>query len=330
VAPPDGDRAFAARQPAVLLTALLDRQVVFFGGKGGVGKTTCSSAFALAASEQGQRVLLVSTDPAHSTSDIFERRIGPKERELSPRLSALEIDGEMEAARYIDDVKRDIQKMFSPGVLKQANQQIEMAAASPGLIEVALLDRMIDLIVDREGAFDLIVFDTAPTGHTLQLLRMPDAMTAWIQALVRHRRAVVEIDRGSDQSREQAEAADPVLAALTRRHERLGRLRATIMDRARTSFALVTIPERLAIEETARAQELLTDTGVDVGGLIVNRVLPDGLEGEFYRARKAQEATYLEEIDRRFRRLPRIRVRQLPRDVYGLASLAEVSQQLVA
>src|SRR5206468_1165308 len=82
-----------AWQPPVLLTGLLDRQVVFFGGKGGVGKTTCSSAFALAASQQGQRVLLVSTDPAHSTSDIFERPIGPKERELSPRLSALEIDG---------------------------------------------------------------------------------------------------------------------------------------------------------------------------------------------------------------------------------------------
>jgi arsenite-transporting ATPase len=314
----------------VLLTALLDRHVVFFGGKGGVGKTTCSSAFALAASQQGQRVLLVSTDPAHSTSDIFERHIGPKERELSPRLSALEIDGEGEAARYIEGVKRDIQKMFSPNVVKQAHRQIEMAAASPGLIEVALLDRMIDLIVDREQVFDLIVFDTAPTGHTLQLLRMPDAMTAWIQALVRHRRAVVEIDRGSDQSQQEAEAADPVLAALTRRHERLGRLRATIMDRSRTSFALVTIPERLAIEETVRAEELLTDTGVDVGGLIVNRVLPDDLEGEFFRARKAQEATYLQEIDRRFKRLPRVRVRLLPRDVYGLESLARVSEQLVA
>ncbi len=147
--------------------------------------------------------------------------------------------------------------MFSPNVIKQAHRQIEMAAASPGLIEVALLDRMIDLIVDRENVFDLIVFDTAPTGHTLQLLRMPDAMTTWIQALVRHRRAVVEIDRGADQTAAEAEAADPVLAALSRRHERLGRLRSTIMDRARTSFALVTIPERLAIEETARAEELL-------------------------------------------------------------------------
>lgn len=314
----------------MLLTPLLDRQVVFFGGKGGVGKTTCSSAFALAASQRGQRVLLVSTDPAHSTSDIFERQLGPVETEIAPRLFALEIDGDAEAARYIADVKRDIQKMFSPAVIKQANRQIEMAAASPGLIEVALLDRMIDLILDRGRTHDLLVFDTAPTGHTLQLLRMPDAMTTWIQALVRHRRAVLEIDSGIDQPAEAIIAADPVLQALERRHQRLNAVHGTILDRSRTSFALVTIPERLAIEETARAADLLDDTGVSVGGLVVNRVLPDNLEGEFYASRKAQEQSYLDEIDRRFTRLPRVRVRQLPRDVYGLASLARVSEQLLA
>jgi arsenite/tail-anchored protein-transporting ATPase len=314
----------------VLLTRLLDRQVVFFGGKGGVGKTTCSSAFALGVSQRGQRVLLVSTDPAHSTSDIFERQLGPTETELAPNLAALEIDGEAEAARYIGGVKRDIQKMFSPGVVRQANRQIEMAAASPGLIEVALLDRMIELILDRGRSHDLIVFDTAPTGHTLQLLRMPDAMTTWIQALVRHRRALLEIDRGVDQATEEVIATDPVLAALGRRHERLEQVRTTIMDRSRTSFALVTIPERLSIEETARAAQLLEETGVDVGALVVNRVLPDNLEGEFYRSRKDQEQSYLEEIDRRFKRLPRVRVRQLPRDVYGLPSLALVSGQLLA
>jgi arsenite-transporting ATPase len=219
--------------------------------------------------------------------------------------------------------------MFSPNVITQAHRQIEMAAASPGLVEVALLDRMIDLIVDREQAFDLIVFDTAPTGHTLQLLRMPDAMTAWIQALVRHRRAVLEIDRGAEQTRQEAAAADPVLNALERRHERISRLRSTIIDRAKTSFVLVTIPERLAIEETARAEDLLSDTGVDVGALIINRVLPDDLEGEFYRARKDQEEMYLGEIDRRFPRLRRVRIRQLPRDVYGIASLEQISQYLV-
>jgi arsenite/tail-anchored protein-transporting ATPase len=300
-----------------MLDTLLERDVVFFGGKGGVGKTTCSAAFALAASRRGRRVLLVSTDPAHSTSDIFQRRIGAAERELLPGLSAIEIDADREAARYIGDVKRDIARMFSPGVIRQAHRQIDMAAASPGLTEVALLDRMIDLIVQhgtRADTYDLIVFDTAPTGHTLQLLRMPDAMTTWIQALVRHRRALLEIDSGGGDPAVPIEA-DPILTALERRHHRLVTLRDRVTDRARTSFALVTIPERLAIEETA---------------LIVNRILPDGLTGEFYVARKAQEASYLDEIGTRFPRLARTDVVQLARDVYGLDALTDVSRQLVA
>ena len=125
------------------MISLLDRDVVFFGGKGGVGKTTCSAAFALSASRSGRRTLLVSTDPAHSTSDIFERRIGASERELQKDLWALEIDGDAEAARYISDVKRDIQKMFSAGVVQQAHKQIEMAAAFsiPLLLATAPPDR---------------------------------------------------------------------------------------------------------------------------------------------------------------------------------------------
>ena len=306
---------------------LSNRDVVFFGGKGGVGKTTCSAAFALAASRSGRSVLLVSTDPAHSTSDIFERRIGSEPSELLPNLSAVEIDADAEASRYVTDVKRDIARMFSPAVVRQATRQIDLAAASPGLAEVAMLDRVVDLMAEHADD-TLIVFDTAPTGHTLQLLRMPDAMDAWIQALVRHRRAMLEIDRGGDEADETA-SADPVLAALERRHRRLAQLRDTIVDRARASFVLVTIPERLAIEETVRAARLLADTNVDIGGLVVNRVLPDGLEGDFYRSRKDQEHAYLSEIDRRFGGLRQVRVHQRPRDVYGLAPLEAIGRELV-
>ena len=309
--------------PAATLAPLLDRRAVFFGGKGGVGKTTCSAAFALAASRRNRRVLLVSTDPAHSTSDVFEQPIGAGRRELVPNLSAVEIDAARESSRYVDDVKREIDRMFSPAVIRQAHRQIDLAAASPGLAEVALLDRVIDVLVDRSEPADLIVFDTAPTGHTLQLLRMPEAMTAWIQALVRHRRALLEIDHGGDDRGD-----DPILAALERRHERLAALRASITDRAQTSFVLVTIPERLAIEETTRAAEMLADTGVDVGALIVNRILPDGLEGEFYLSRKYQEREYLTEIDKRFAQLRRVHVRQLARDVYGLEPLGLITDQL--
>jgi arsenite-transporting ATPase len=313
----------------VLLNALFDRQVVFFGGKGGVGKTTCSAAFALAASRRGMRVLLVSTDPAHSTSDIFSERLGGSAREIAPGLSALEIDAARESARYVSEVKGEIERIFSPNIVRQAHRQIDLAAASPGLSETALLDRMIDIIFDRQRRCDLIVFDTAPTGHTLQLLRMPDAMTTWIRALVKHRRAMLDIDRGSGVSGDEAPASDPVLTALERRQERLTRLVECLTDRRQATFVLVVIPERLPIEETARAADLLRDAHVDIGALIVNRILPDGLQGEFYASRKAQEATYLAEIARRFAAVPQAAVRLLPHDVHGLDALAHISDQLL-
>jgi arsenite-transporting ATPase len=316
-----------------VLLSLLDRRVVFFGGKGGVGKTTCSAAFALVASGRGKRVLLVSTDPAHSTADIFGQPLGNTARELTPNLSAIEIDADREATRYVDQVKQDIEKMFSPTVVQRARKQIDLAAASPGLAEVALVDRMIDLIVSNDTArsrYDLIVFDTAPTGHTMQLLRMPEAMTTWIQALVKHRKAMLEIDHQSEEQRSAAAQADPVLTALERRYRRLMELRAYVTDRGRTSFVLVTIPERLAIDETARAADTLRDAALDIGGLVVNRVLPEGLAGSFYDSRKAQEREYLDEIARRFSRLARVSVYQLPRDVHGMEPLASVAAQLVA
>jgi arsenite/tail-anchored protein-transporting ATPase len=317
----------------VSFETLLDRRVVFFGGKGGVGKTTCSAAFALAASEHGRRVLLVSTDPAHSTADIFQQRIGAEPRQVAPALWAIEIDAAYESTRYVAQVKQDIEKMFSPTVVQRARKQIDLAAAAPGLAEVALLDRIIDLIVENDSAksrYDLITFDTAPTGHTMQLLRMPDAMTTWIQALVKHRKALLEIDHQSGEQRDAAAASDPVLNALDRRYRRLVELRAYVTDRGKTSFVLVTIPERLAIDETARAAETLRDTALDIGGLIVNRVLPEGLGGAFYDARKAQEQEYLNEIDRRFARLRRTVVRQLPRDVAGMTPLRAIAAQLVS
>src|SRR5262249_36984853 len=113
----DGPGAFTCRQPAVLLNHLLDREVVFFGGEGGVGKTPCSAAFALAAGRGGKRVLLVSTDPAHSTSDILDKPLSDTAREIEPGLSALEIDAERESARYVAGVKREIERIFSPNIM---------------------------------------------------------------------------------------------------------------------------------------------------------------------------------------------------------------------
>ena len=166
---------------------------------------------ALAASRAGKRVLLVSTDPAHSTSDIFERPIGPEVVELLPNLHGLEIDAARESQRYVADVKAHIKELFGHHILKEANRQIDLAASMPGAEEVALFDRIGSLIRGEDDRFDLIVFDTAPTGHTLRLIRMPELMEAWIRALSRSRRAMLGV--------EQDDKNDPVMLSLAARLE---------------------------------------------------------------------------------------------------------------
>src|SRR5437762_7821201 len=117
---------------------LLKKRILFFGGKGGVGKTTCASAVALAAAKAGKRVLVVSTDPAHSTSDIFERPFSCEESEVYPGINGIEVDADFEARRYIDTVKSQIARLFSPSILKEAERQIELVSTMPGVEEVAL------------------------------------------------------------------------------------------------------------------------------------------------------------------------------------------------
>src|SRR5262245_29069247 len=165
---------------------LIDKRVLFFGGKGGVGKTTCASAVALWASRAGKRVLLVSTDPAHSTADIFGIAVGGAESEILPSLFALEIDSAAEAKQYIADVRARATALFGPGATK-ALQQIDLAGSMPGIEDAALFDRISRIVADQAGEYDLVIFDTAPTGHTMPLLRMPEAMTAWLRALAQSR-----------------------------------------------------------------------------------------------------------------------------------------------
>jgi arsenite-transporting ATPase len=162
---------------------------------------------------------------------------------------------------------------------------------------------------------------------------MPELVLSWIGALSRRRRALLSLDQDIDQVRRRPEAVDPdedpILRTLDQRREKLEQVRARLMQHNFTGFVLVLVPERLPIEETARAAEVLRESNVNVCGVLVNRVLPEGLEGGFYQSRRRQEQVYVEEIRRRFAAYPLAWIPQFPTDVYGLKDLERVRSVLM-
>jgi arsenite-transporting ATPase len=303
--------------------------IVFFGGKGGVGKTTLAAAFALHSAEQGARTLLVSTDPAHSTGDMLEVPLGDEASEVLPGLHAVEIDPEAEAERYIAGVKERVRQVASPRILDEVEREIDLARSSPGAEEAALLDRFAEVMRTAGGAYDRIVFDTAPTGHTVRLLSLPELMSRWIDGLVSRRRKVRSLGR---MWRNVAGAAagtagredDPVLNALEERQARFRAAREIVTDPKRTAFTFVLTPERLPILETCKAAAALERSRIPVAAVIVNRVLPPDAEGAFLTRRREREARYLDDIDRELAAYPRVRVPLFDSDVQGLEGLRRV------
>jgi len=309
----------------VLLSA---HPIVFVGGKGGVGKTTVATALARALADAGHRTLLVSTDPAHSTGDLLGARLGDEPLRIAERLDAVEIDAERVAVAYVESVRRDLHRVVAREVRPTVDRHLDLAREGAGTLDSALLDRLTDLIALQPATYDRIVIDTAPTGHMLRLLAMPDVLERWIQGLVRQREGVQGMDRmlanmvGESPERED----DPVLTRLRRQRERLGALRHRLAHDA--LMHAVMIPERLPIEETVRALPALRAAGVHVGCVVVNRVLPGTADGEFLAARRRQQDTYLAEIRDRLAGERLVIVPQQPEDVSTAAALAALSVHL--
>jgi arsenite-transporting ATPase len=280
---------------------------VFFGGKGGVGKTTMSSAFAHKCATAGQDILLVSTDPAHSTADVFDQSFTDEPRPVDgyDSLEALEIDPKEVVNEHLMETKRALGDQVSASVVNEIDRQIELAHQTPGAHEAALFDQFIEIM--RDSDHDRVVFDTSPTGGTLRLLSLPEYLGGWIDRLVEKREASIDLyERAAIGGREPRRSAlgDPILARLQDRKETFEFARETLTTDA--AFVLVVSPDELSLRETERAIGSLRERDLHVVGLVVNRLTPapdddeDGHGARFLRQRRETEAEHLRELEERF------------------------------
>ncbi|MUW14329.1 TRC40/GET3/ArsA family transport-energizing ATPase [Halorubrum sp. CBA1125] len=278
-------------------------EFVFFGGKGGVGKTTVSCAYAYRCATAGVRTLVVSTDPAHSVSDVFDQQFGdaPASVDGVEGLDAMEIDPEDEMQRHLEEIREGLSEQVSAAMVSEINRQLEMSHGTPGAYEAALFDAFVGVMRDEAEPYDRVVFDTAPTGSTLRLLGLPEFLGDWIDRLLYKRKQSIDLFEKAaigDMEPRRLMEGDPVLERLQRRKEFFE----FAGDAMRTdaAFFLVLNPDQLSVNETGRAIEAFTERDLRVRGLVANKLTPepdDDEEGRGARYLREKVATERDRLD---------------------------------
>jgi arsenite-transporting ATPase len=305
----------------------VNARYLFFGGKGGVGKTTAASAtalFLLHNSKRNDSILLFSTDPAHSLSDSLDVKIGNRLVEVKQfrgaRLFAYEMDASLALERFRAAHSEVLAEIAERGTLLDEEDIKQLLNLSlPGLDEVMSLFELSE--VDRAGKYTRIVVDTAPSGHTSRLLRLPEVFERIVRTLdlmgEKHRYMIEQFAR-------RRAPLDRVELFLRDLNDRIASVRKLLYDAAETTFSLVTIPESMSVRETERYLELLKEQGVPVRDLIVNRVEQEHDGCEYCHARVLGQKKWLKEIGRAFRGLELHHVPLMPQELRGVEALKEV------
>ncbi|MFT5222615.1 MAG: arsenite-transporting ATPase, partial [Glaciecola sp.] len=280
-------------------------RIVLFTGKGGVGKTTVAAATAVRAAAAGKRVLITSTDPAHSLSDAFDQPLqdgptpilGDVGGDGTGRLLAQQIDAQARLEHHWRDVRDYLVELLAFGGVGEV--QAEELVLLPGLDEIFSL---IDLRKQVEsGEHDLIVVDCAPTAETLRLLALPDALRWYVERMLQPGRRVAKAVRPVVNRLGGAPLPqDEVFGAVESIHADLARVHAILQDATRSTVRLVVNPERMVVAEAIRTATSLALFGYAVDAVIVNRVLPDEITDPYLAKWKLRHAEHLATIESSF------------------------------
>ena len=298
-------------------------RVILFTGKGGVGKTSLAAATAVRAADMGKRTIVLSTDIAHSLADSLDVELGNEPREVIPNLWGQETEIYKTLETYWGVIQRYIAALMSwrgmSGIV--ADEVVVL----PGMEELANL-----LFIERyrrEGKYDVVIVDSAPTGETLRLLSFPDMLHWWMNRLFPLQRKVAAVVRPVVGALSDIPLpSNSVMDAVVELYAELEDVHKLLLDGEQTSIRLVVNPEKMVIKEAQRTLTYLNLFGYSTDSVIVNRILPESVNDGYFAGWKESQRKYIEYIDEAFSPLPILNMPLLDQEVVGVDMLRRMAR----
>ena len=304
---------------------------LFFGGKGGVGKTALAGATALWLAGQGRRTLLASTNPVHSLSGLLGQDVSGGHTDIAgvPNFWAYEIDTRETIERSKKDIRDKIQWFLKfADISTKADDFVESATMNPAFEESAMFENMVDMMLKNE--YDTYVFDTAPTANARRLLGMSKVYSLWVDKMLKSREEARTLREMLSFTKKKED--DPLLRYLLQFRTRMGQARLLLTDAQQTAFFFVTLPEALPIAVITRFIGWFHDFGIPVGGVIVNMLLDRQALGtdvpEFVLNRMQMQDDHMKTVWEKFDGNVRAIVPLFDQEVRGVPMLRQTAQAL--
>ncbi|WP_099211411.1 ArsA family ATPase [Thermococcus henrietii] len=317
-------------------------RVLFVIGKGGVGKTTTSASIAVGLAERGYKTLIVSLDPAHNLGDVLMEKLSDKPKKILDNLYASELDMEKLIKAYLKHLEKNLKNMYRYLTVINLEKYFEVLSYSPGIEEYATLEAIREILSEGDK-WDVIVFDTPPTGLTLRVLALPRISLIWADKLIDIRRKILqrrkaiakikgeeeyEID-GEKFKLPKDEAEDPVMKELLQYRKEVEFVERVITDPEKTSVVAVMNPEMLPLYETERAYESLKKFNVPLRLIVVNKVIQLKEEVPELKVKMEAQKKVLEEVERKFRGIDVIKLPMFAEEPRGLEWLRRLGGMIL-
>jgi arsenite-transporting ATPase len=304
---------------------------IFFGGKGGVGKTVFAAATAMWHAKEGRRTMLASTNPVHSLSSLLGQNVLGAHTPVNgvPNLWAYEIDTKDTIERSKLEIREKIQWFLKfADISTKAEDFVESATMNPAFEESAMFENMVDLMLKNE--YDVYVFDTAPTANARRLLGMSKVYSLWVNKMLKSREEAKTLREMLSFTKKKEK--DPLMDYLLSFRDRMEQARVLLTNPELTSFFFVTLPEALPIAVITRFIQWFRDFGIPVGGVVVNMLIDRALVGadaaDFVKNRVAMQQEHMATVWQKFDGMVRAIVPLFETEIRGLPMLGRLRDSL--